>query len=116
MSASTLSPEDCLIKDLEGKITGINTEKASNMLLGMYWIIHFVENNQTYLYNKGVYMSYGRNILKSELYRLFEGIKNKRGRPVINRNTIKETLARVCSLSSISIHAIESKRTDIKPG
>jgi putative DNA primase/helicase len=105
---ATLSPEDCLIKDLEGKITSINTEKASNMLLEMFWIIHFVENNQTFLYNNGVYMTYARSVLRRELYRLFEGIKNKRGRPVINKHTIKEILARVCSLSSISIHAIES--------
>lgn len=103
-----IEPGDCLIRDLEDKITGINTEKASNMLLERYRIIHFVENSQTFIYVKGVYMSHASNILKRELYRLFEGFKNKRGRPVINSHIIKETLARICSLSSVSINALES--------
>jgi hypothetical protein len=60
--AQGIEPGDCLIRDLEGKITGINTEKASNMLLGMYWIIHFVETNQTFMYAKGVYVSHAKNI------------------------------------------------------
>lgn len=103
-----IEPKDCLIRDLEDKITGINTERASNMLLEMYRIIHFVENKQTFIYANGVYMSHARNILKRELYRLFEGFKNRHGRPVINRHTIRETLARVCSLSSVSLKVFET--------
>ena len=103
-----IKPEDCLIRDLESKVTGINTEKASNLLWERHQIIHIVENKQTFIYNAGVYLSHATKILRRELYRLFEGFKNKHGRPVINTYTIREILARVCSLSSNRFKCLKS--------
>lgn len=109
-----LMPIDCLIADIgkhgEKIIKGINTEKASDMLLQDYKILHLVDNEETFIYKNGVYCIDGYSYLKMLLYKSFEGIETERGKPVITDRVANEILTRTCSMTSATICSLQSDK------
>lgn len=108
-----LTPRDCLIKTIQGdreSIQGINTEKASEMLLQNDNILYLVDNEETYIYKNGVYCIGGYGFLKRGLYKAFKGIETYAGRPVITERTATEILARTCSMTSATIWSLRCEK------
>lgn len=109
-----LMPRDCLIMhtDRHGgeQIQGVNTEKASDMLLQDYKILHLVDNEKTFIYKNGVYCSGAYDYLKMLLYKAFEGIETNMGKPAMTDRTANEILARTCSMTSATISSLQSDK------
>jgi len=107
MAADKITPEKCFV-EVGSKVVGVDTEKASDMLLQDYPIIHLVDNKQTYLYSNGVYCEDAESFLEKVLYVKFSGLKDKWSRPLMTARVVREVMARTCRMATTSIESLQN--------
>jgi putative DNA primase/helicase len=106
-----ITPDDCILFRINNRgeklIFAVNTEMASDMLLQDYQILHFVDNEETFIYRNGVYCRDARSFLKKVLYETFKGTHRHDFGPVMTDRVANEILARTCSMASTTIRNMQ---------
>jgi len=103
-----LKPEDCLTYintlDQDGKpkkvITGVDVPKTTDMVMQSIDVVYVVDNRVTYIYLYecgGFSPDAGGLLIPKHLYSWFRQYYTGKGKPVMNKNTVSEIVARINS-------------------
>lgn len=122
-AVASLTPDDCIIRRMvlqRGSseptfvVTGVNPQKAADMLMQQFTFVHGVETNQTYLYvpKCGCYMSENTDLyIQNQLYEQFRPYRSyDTKKPVMNKSTTGEIISRIHAATGRSIHAFEQTK------
>ncbi len=117
MSWQPLRPKDCLTykteADANGEtrkvVTGVNYERAADMILENYHIVYVVEHKSPYIYMDGQYRNHGHEFLNRYLVDSFRGITTFSGQSVMSMKCREQILSQLYARRGDSLRNIDNQ-------